>query len=212
MKASCFPLSFHYKRGGKREDRCKIGHSHLTETLSFEEDATVRQNTPYFCEKQRKKWFFKRKISSKLSKLECVGKTSTQKRTCVNFIKMSQSLSSRPSSRSCWPSWANSTGWTAPGWLQKVLQLLQDRQLFLSFLRFSLLVRYDVTPRPITFVLRKNGTIATLWARNLSPWLSCTHMIQLTSDGCYDGPKKHLIHFKTFSKYFGQTGKVIDIE
>ena len=41
MKASCFPLSFHYKRGGKREDRCKIGHSHLTETLSFEEDATV---------------------------------------------------------------------------------------------------------------------------------------------------------------------------
>ena len=37
MRASCLPLSFHQKRGAtEREEGCKIGHSHLNETLPFE--------------------------------------------------------------------------------------------------------------------------------------------------------------------------------
>ena len=42
MLASCLPHSFHQKKEAQqREDGCKIGHSHLDEKLSFEQDATV---------------------------------------------------------------------------------------------------------------------------------------------------------------------------
>ena len=41
MRISSLPLSFHKKEGQQSWAGCKVGHSHVNETLSFEKDATV---------------------------------------------------------------------------------------------------------------------------------------------------------------------------